>query len=155
MTLKHLSLGFLILCLSTVVQAQGTLWPDSLGTLLKKAKTGHQKAELLYERGDQIAIYDTVTSIRYIREGLKYVTGDPFYEGIGYFYLGRAYMEFSPMEAEKAFDTAIRYFQQVSTPEAYIYQSRTWANKGCWHSFGATTPLISTCFLKKLYPSPL
>jgi len=106
-----------------------TLVVDTLQVALNKAKTDRQRADLLFETGDRLSLHDTVKAVQYIRDGLHYVRNDAFYQGVGHFYLGRVYMDFSQPKAAIAFDEALRYLQTVKTQESAVYQSRAWSNK--------------------------
>ena len=111
------------------VLAQELMVPDSLVHELERAAGNRERAELFYAWGDRHVAEDTVAAVRYVREGLRLVPDDSFYQGVGYYYLGRVYMDFSPPKAEAAFDTALRYFDRVDTHESALYQSRTWGNR--------------------------
>ena len=152
MLLKRLPILCSVLGLAVLVSAQRPVFPDSLVSAFGKMKTDRQKAEWLFELGDQLSVHDTVKSVEYIKEGLKYVSEDSYYEGIGYFYLGRTYMEFSRAKADSAFDTAILYLQQIPTHEAYIYQSRTWANKAVLAQLSGDNKTYIDLFLNKAIP---
>lgn len=139
-----------ILCCSSVAQVQ--TMDNQLLEKLKTARLPSEKAQVYYQAGDALAIYDTLQAVSYIRQGLTLVGDDSFYQGMGYFYLGRVYMEFSPAKATSAFDTAILHFQQTGTPESYIYQSRTWANKAVMAQLKSDNKTYIDVFLKKVIP---
>jgi len=152
MVSKHLPILILTLCFTFLAWAQTAIITDSLESALSKAGTNKQKAALLFELADRLSVHDTVRSLEYIKQGLKYVSADTYNEGVGYFYLGRVYMEFSHTKAHMAFDTAIQYFQQVTTPESYIYQSRIWANKAVMAQWNGDNRAYIDLFLNKAIP---
>lgn len=119
---------------------------------MKKVPTNARKADSLFEWGDGLSQDDTARSVAYIRRGLDYTKGNAFGEGLGHFYLGRVYMDFSPDRAEAAFDTAIRYFRRVATPESYVYQSRTWANKAVMAQLNGDNKRYIDLFLNQAIP---
>ena len=119
----------LLIGLCAAVHAQGVALPDSLRNALERAGSNRERAELLYQWGDRYVAEDTTAAVRYVREGLRLVPDNRLYQGIGYYYLGRVYMDFSPPKAEAAFDTALRYLNEVDTHESEVYQSRTWGNR--------------------------
>lgn len=118
---------FLFSTLGTYAQF-GSL-EDSLLRSIQAARTDTAKAILLYELGDQWSVSDTGRAAAYIREGLRRSGKFPFYQGVGFFYLGRAYMDTDGNKAIIAFDKALDYLHKYQTPESYRLQSRTWANK--------------------------
>ncbi len=126
---KHFLLWLLasVYVLSAPAQPPSEL--DSLLAVSKSATSVLKKAEALYELGDAWSAKDTIKAIAYINEGLAYAKGNTFYEGMGHFFLGRVYMDYARQRADAAFDTAIRAFERLTMPEAYVYQSRSWANK--------------------------
>lgn len=130
MSLRSLFFWFIIFVFGVRLHGQSSVQADRIRQQLEKSTSDRQKATLLYEWGDQLVVSDTARSITVIRQGLKYASGDPLLEGIGYFYMGRVYMDFSPINAAKAFNAAIQRLEQVRTSESYIYQSRSWANIG-------------------------
>lgn len=140
-----------IVCCSLTVRAQ-TAMDDSLSKKVATVRLSSEKAEIYYQAGDDIAIQDTVKAVAYIQKGIQYAKGNPFYEGVGYFYLGRVYMDFSHQKAEKAFDTALQYFQPVITSESYIYQSRTWANKATMSQLSGDNKTFIHLLLEKAIP---
>ena len=129
MGLCRFFLLFLFVSCTRASSAQGAAGLDSLALKLKAARSDMAKAEVLFGYGDEISTHDTINAVAYIKKGLALVKGNQFYEGKGYFYLGRVYMEFSGPKAEAAFGTAIHCLEQVDSPEAFILLSRTWANK--------------------------
>ena len=151
MDLYRLFFLIFVLCCRITVHAQSTM-DDSLAKKIENIPLPIQKAEVYFKAGDDIVIQDTFKAIDYIRKGLLYVKGNPFYEGVGYFYLGRVYMDFSHQKAEKAFDTALQYFQPVTTSESYIYQSRTWANKATMSQLSGDNRTFIHLFLEKVIP---
>lgn len=151
MVFRSIVYGFILFCCPLCGSAR-TMAADSLERKLVDAQTIVQKAEVYYRYGDDIAIRDTVKAVDYIQKGIQYAKGNPFYEGIGYFYLGRVYMDFSHQKAEKAFDTALQYFQPIATPESYIYQSRTWGNKAVMAQFNGDNRTFIHLLLEKAIP---
>lgn len=141
----------LIMCCSLIVRAQSAM-DDSLAKKVANTPLTFKKAEIYYQAGDDIAIQDTLKAIRYIRKGLQYAKGNPYYEGLGYFYLGRVYMDFSRQKAEKSFDTALQYFEPIISPESYISQSRTWANKAVIAQLNGDNTTYVNLFLEKVIP---
>jgi len=125
---------------------------DSLVQQLNLAHSPTEKAEIYYQMGDYLAVQDTVKAVTYVEKGLLYVKGNLFYEGMGYFYLGRVYMKFSLTKAEDAFGNALSLFEQVNTPESYIYQSRTWANKAVMAQMQDDNRTYIKLFLEKAIP---
>ena len=53
---------------------------DSLAKKVANTPLTFKKAEIYYQAGDDIAIQDTLKAIRYIRKGLQYAKGNPYYE---------------------------------------------------------------------------
>jgi len=111
---KHMLLNNLFLCILTIAFveggfAQSSLHVQDMERQLESAGSDQRRAELLYKWGDRVGIGDTLQSIRLIRRGLHYASGDALQQGVGYFYLGRVYMDFSAIKAEAVFDTAIHY----------------------------------------------
>lgn len=118
---------FLLSTLGTYAQL-GRL-EDSLLRAIQAASTDTAKAILFYELGDQWSVSDTSKAVAYIREGLQHAEKFPFYQGLGYFYLGRAYMDADGHKAIIAFDKALDYLHNYQTTGSYRLQSRAWANK--------------------------
>ncbi len=129
MVRKYLQSCILFFVVTVSVQGQPSVWPDDIRQRLERCGTDRQRAKLLFQLGDSLSASDTTKSLSYIRQGLELALGDALQSGVGYFYLGRVYMDFSPSRAERALDTALQYLEKVGSPESYIYQSRTWANK--------------------------
>ncbi|WP_410221705.1 ATP-binding protein [Pedobacter sp.] len=134
------------------VQGQSTVHTDSIKQQLENATSNIQRAKLLFKWGDSLSISDTIRSIEYIRQGLKYASGDVQQLGIGYFYLGRVYMDFSPLKADLVFDTALQHLEQIHSVNSYIYQSRTWANKGVMAQLRGDNRRFIDLFLNKAIP---
>lgn len=148
MNFHRLIFFIFILCCSQVVHAQ-IVDSDNLAMKLKNARTISEKAEIYFKTGDELVFSDTVQAVAYVQKGLALVKEDLFYQGVGYFYLGRVYMEFSPKKAATAFDNAIHFFQQISTRESYLYQSRTWTNKAVMaQAKGDNATYINLCLEK-------
>ncbi|ANH81982.1 hypothetical protein A8C56_14285 [Niabella ginsenosidivorans] len=105
-----------------------TLQLDSLQHLLEKASSDTAKATLLYQMGDEWSLADTTKALQLVRKGLLLAGNHPFYTGLGYFYIGRVYMDHDLLPAEKAFLQSNTYFEKVHTPQSWSYQSRCWAN---------------------------
>jgi Signal transduction histidine kinase len=152
MVLKRILVLAFIFCHVSAGRSQEPAITDSLAKVLKNLPSGQQKAELLFQYGDQLSVYDTAKAVVSIIEGLKYVKGNDFYEGLGYFYLGRVYMDFADTKAEAAFDTAIQLFNQVATPESYIYQSRAWGNKAVIAQSNGDNKTFINLFLEYAIP---
>lgn len=152
MLLRCFFLWILFIAFAEPLHSQPAVDMDSIRLQLDEAASDRQRATLLFELGDQFSVSDTARSIELIRRGLKYASGDPLQEGIGYFYLGRVYMDFSPVKAEQAFDTAIEYLKQISTSASYIYQSRSWANKGVMAQLRGDNRRYIDLFLNEAIP---
>lgn len=152
MLLRCFFLWILFIAFAKPLHSQPAVDMDSIRLQLDEAASDRQRATLLFELGDQFSVSDTARSIELIRRGLKYASGDPLQEGIGYFYLGRVYMDFSPVKAEQAFDTAIEYLKQISTSASYIYQSRSWANKGVMAQLRGDNRRYIDLFLNEAIP---
>jgi len=152
MLVTRLPILIFMFCLPFIVAAQKPVAADTLSGLISAATSNTEKAKLLFERGDQLSLSDTINSVRYIQEGIQYVPGDDLYLGIGYFYLGRVYMDFSQSKAAAAFDTALVYFQLINTQESYIYQSRIWANKAVMAQMNDDNRKYIDLFLNKAIP---
>lgn len=140
-----------LLCCSMSIGAQWTI-PDSLEQKLARARSLFEKAEIYYRIGDRIAIHDTVKALGLIRKGLSYAKEDPLYEGIGYFYLGRVYMDFSREKADAVLDTAIRFLERNPSSESFIYQNRSWANKAVIAQLNGDNRTYIDLFLEKAIP---
>lgn len=125
---------------------------ESLDQQLQKASSKLEQATIYFESGDSIAIHDTSKAISLIRKGIAIDQKDPFIAGVGYFYLGRVYMDFSRIKAELVFDSAIQFLNQVRTPESYIYQSRTYANKAVMAQINGDNKTYISLFLEKAIP---
>lgn len=152
MSLNHFLILFSSIFSTTALCAQMTERVDSLDVKLSHAGSEIDKAKVLFEYGDEISNRDTINSVAYIRKGLVLVKGKPFYEGMGYFYLGRVYMEFSRKMAETSLNTAIYYLNQVNTPEAYIFQSRAWANQALLAQLNGDNRKYIDIFLRHAIP---
>jgi len=150
-------LNNLFLCILTIAFveggfAQSSLHVQDMERQLESAGSDQRRAELLYKWGDRVGIGDTLQSIRLIRRGLHYASGDALQQGVGYFYLGRVYMDFSAIKAEAVFDTAIHYLTAIGTSESYIFQSRAWANKGVLAQLRGDNRRYIALFLNKVIP---
>ncbi|WP_343745092.1 ATP-binding protein [Chitinophaga sp.] len=88
------------------------------------------RARALFMAGDSIAGSDTALALTYHQQGLRLAGDDPFYTGLGYFYLGRLYMDDDPQRGAAAFNKAISLLEKRETPLSWHYQSRAWANLG-------------------------
>ena len=148
----RLSILYLLLNVCFFADARVPSATDSLGTVVEKAGTNREKADLLFEAGDRLSAQDTINAVRYIYEGLAYVSGDTYYQGVGYFYLGRVYMDFARPKAEAAFEQALAYLQQINTPGSAIYQSRAWANKAVLAQLNGDNETYINLFLDKAIP---
>lgn len=73
-------------------------------------------------------MYDTVKALPYIRQGLKLASKDPFYTGLGHFYLGRTYFDYDVDKAIDEFKIANAQFEKFKSKAAYILLSRSWGN---------------------------
>ena len=109
--------------------AQNTAITDSLEKLLPLTRSDTAKAMLLYRLSDEWSLQDAAKALRYLREGMRLSARDPFYQGIGYFYQGRLLMDYDQARATEAFDKGLRLFEGYATQDAYLYQSRSWADK--------------------------
>jgi len=103
---------------------------DSLLRLANLQKTDTAKAPVFYLLGDELSATDTTHAIRFIQQGLQLAGDHSYYQGLGYFYLGRLYMDYDIIKSEASFDKALSLLSRYTTPASYRYQSRSWANKG-------------------------
>ncbi|VTR48973.1 tetratricopeptide repeat-containing sensor histidine kinase [Sphingobacterium thalpophilum] len=152
MVRKYLQSCILFFVVTVSVQGQPSVWPDDIRQRLERCGTDRQRAKLLFQLGDSLSASDTTKSLSYIRQGLELALGDALQSGVGYFYLGRVYMDFSPSRAERALDTALQYLEKVGSPESYIYQSRTWANKAVMAQLRGDNRRYIDLFLNRAIP---
>lgn len=101
---------------------------DSLQGLLQRASSDTAKAALLFLMADEWSSTDTAKALQMARKGLQLAGHNPFYQGLGYFYIGRIYMDQDLSLSEKAFLQSNTHFEQSHTPQSWSYQSRNWAN---------------------------
>ena len=126
--------------------------PDSLQQLIQRATSDTAKAAALFELGDYWSISDTSKAISYIRRGMQLAKNDPFYQGLGHFYLGRAYFDNDHSKAEAEFRQANTLLAQFHTSEAYIYASRSWANIANIAQRGSNEKAYVDILLQKAIP---
>lgn len=119
---------------------------------LQYADSKPEKAHIYYETADTLSLTDSLQSIKLIQEGIRIVQGDPLNEGIGYFYLGRKYMDYSLINATESFDKAIALLSQVKKKEGYLYLSRTWGNKAVLAQIVGDNDEYIKLFLEKAIP---
>lgn len=134
------------------LMAQSTALTDSLTKLLQAARTDTAKAMLLYQLGDEWSLQDSAKALQYLEQGMHHAEKDPFYRGIGYFYLGRILMDYDRFKATEAFDTAIRLFEQYPTKSSYLYQSRSWGNKATIAQWNSDSKQFIGLTLDKVIP---
>ncbi|MVZ65327.1 hypothetical protein GQF61_05630 [Sphingobacterium sp. DK4209] len=151
MTLARITLVFILTLTFFVLFGQEDGFP-TLKSKLAGTKTTEEKALLYYETADTLAYADSVRAIALIEKGMHLAKRYPYQEGIGYFYLGRRYIDYSLHRADLAFDQAISRIEAFKTKEAYLYLSRAWGNKGVIAQANDDNNTFIKLFLEKAIP---
>lgn len=150
--MKKIALWIAAQLYAVCLMAQSTAITDSLTKLLATAGTDTTKAMLLYQLGDEWSSQDTAKALPYLQKGLHLSEKYPFYQGIGYFYLGRIRMDYDRPKALEAFDSAISFFELYPTQISWLYQSRSWSNKAVIAQWNGDNKQFIEWMLNKTIP---
>lgn len=124
--------AFIVIVLTIGLRAKDTLAQDkvldSLLQLIKKTKNDTAKARLLFEAGDYISAFDTAQAVSFIKQGFDFAKDNQYSEALGYFFLGRAYIDYNHKTAKTAFKRCLQLMEKYETKEAFAIQSRSWSN---------------------------
>ncbi|WP_156307306.1 tetratricopeptide repeat-containing sensor histidine kinase [Sphingobacterium endophyticum] len=125
---------------------------SGLNQKLQRTNSNAEKSRIYFLTADTIAFADSLKAIKMIREGIQLSKNNPMYVGMGYFYLGRRYLDYSLPQANSVLDSAIEILNTIKTKEAYLYLSRAWANKALLAQMAEDNQTFVRLYLEKVIP---